>query len=1379
MKIKDSLVSMFDDVVATASQSYDRNDKAQLTISHAGMRDEIFIHLQDLSNISGQSIMNRFEKVLNSNEEMAVDDTFQITIGLMRLTRGGGRSGRTLPLFPHLNGTTYSALVNKKSIVEIVCSDNEFLCAAKSIIVCVSKRTCSRSDFLNLIRKSRQTGGGDRSLTARALALHRAAGLPTDRALTVDQLVAFETVLQMKIAVIQFLPDSSEPCITQCSARQATEDSIIFLYHVHDHFHAVVNVDAMFPKRKVCMNCLATYPAMSRTHPCSPAPCFVCKRRECPEEGTGVFCPVCNFTCRSRACFDAHRAEIKGASGSRCSSKKKCLKCYKVVLAGRQKFADHVCGQYFCKMCYTFVEQDHLCYHRRRAVKTTSGKFLFFDFETMQDGVFQCDDGYSPSQRVEDCTVCTEDHSCASCRLCTNCKSSACGRHVHQPNMVVCQTLCDECTDEPLARGAKCWTCGDQCTACREREDSSDSDGDGPEAPCLSPQCGSREVVFTGLDTVQRFCKWLLTPAHKDVICVAHNGKGFDFCFVLNFCVSEAGIKPDCIYAGSKIMSLRIGDGLNIKFIDSLNFMGMSLKKLPKAFGLQPDRELDIDPATVAELRKGDFPHLMNTRDHQQYVGPFPPLSMYSIDRMGADEREHFIAWHSTQTGKVFDLQAEMLAYCRLDVVILRLACMRFRNLFMAVTTMRDSSGEVTGVVDPFAHITIASACMQIYRVNYIEELHSVTTADGLSGTASFKSGQWTLDGDCISAEDIVEKTFLSSSIAQIPAQGYVRNSNHSGKSIAWLEWEARKLGRELQHARNRGEKIIQCGAHRYSIDGFDVVTGTLYEFHGCRYHGCKSCMVSRKVRDPRTGFTMDDLHHMTVKRTAALRAAGYTVVEMYECSFNDEIRRDPELRSFIAEELDVPERMVIRQCFYGGRTSCFTLYHECDETRGEEIHYADVCSLYPYINKTAKMPVGHPIIITRDFDMTLASYFGIAHARLLPPRDAYVPCLPVRMHGKLIFPLCHACAEEESHVPCAHTDRERAITGVWCTPELMEALDQGYKILTLYEVYHYPVTSQYDPTTRTGGLFSEQVNLFMKIKTEASGYPAWVRTETDQDTFIADFLGKVGVGLDKSNICANPALRSIAKICLNSFWGKLGERNNKVKTKFISTTAELEKLQHNSSHDIHRLHIINEDVMVVEYDNLDLFEEDSSSTNEVLAAFTTCFARLELLRHMKSVGRNILYCDTDSLIFLTRRIRQANGVLGYDMYPALGDSLGELTNELPPGTHITRFVTTAPKSYSYRCSDNSEVCKFKGLSLNFLNSQRVNFDAVRELLFGERPSITLAPQIQFSRSKYMGMIYNSELVKTVKPTFNKRRILANFDTVPFGYDTSLLGRIG
>ena len=61
----------------------------------------------------------------------------------------------------------------------------------------------------------------------------------------------------------------------------------------------------------------------------------------------------------------------------------------------------------------------------------------------------------------------------------------------------------------------------------------------------------------------------------------------------------------------------------------------------------------------------------------------------------------------------------------------------------------------------------------------------------------------------------------------------------------------------------------------------------------------------------------------------------------------------------------------------------------------------------------------------------------------------------------------------------------------------------------------------------------------FLKIKIEASGYPKDVVTEEDKDAFIETYKNKYGIELDKNNIKLNPGMRHIAKLALNSLWGK------------------------------------------------------------------------------------------------------------------------------------------------------------------------------------------------------------------------------------------------
>jgi hypothetical protein len=99
--------------------------------------------------------------------------------------------------------------------------------------------------------------------------------------------------------------------------------------------------------------------------------------------------------------------------------------------------------------------------------------------------------------------------------------------------------------------------------------------------------------------------------------------------------------------------------------------------------------------------------------------------------------------------------------------------------------------------------------------------------------------------------------------------------------------------------------------------------------------------------------------------------------------------------------------------------------------------------------------------------------------------------------------------------------------------------------------------TEQYDPKTKTGGLFTDYVNTFLKMKQEASGWTEWCQSENDNWRYIRDYHEKEGIPLDYNNIKKNPGLRTLAKLMLNSVWGKFGQRSNMPPIKYISESAE------------------------------------------------------------------------------------------------------------------------------------------------------------------------------------------------------------------------------
>ena len=209
-----------------------------------------------------------------------------------------------------------------------------------------------------------------------------------------------------------------------------------------------------------------------------------------------------------------------------------------------------------------------------------------------------------------------------------------------------------------------------------------------------------REVaLFQGEDTVKKFCEWLLTPEHMDCIVVAHNFQGYDGYFITKFLIDNA-IHYDIIYRGAKSLSMTI-PMFNIKFIDSINFIPMSLAKFPKTFGQD-------------ELCKGYFPHMFNKEENQNYIGPITCQNDYGVNFMKPGEREAFMAWHDEQVANNYryDFREEIIKYCRSDVDILRKCCLLYREMFRKETD-----------IDPFNKaLTIASYCQEVYRTNFLKK---------------------------------------------------------------------------------------------------------------------------------------------------------------------------------------------------------------------------------------------------------------------------------------------------------------------------------------------------------------------------------------------------------------------------------------------------------------------------------------------------------------------------------------------------------------------------------------------------------------------------------------------------------------------------------
>ncbi len=206
LDVSQGLHQMFDDVLDQARGDLAGNDLGRVVIHHEGLHDPIVVPLQPWDQLNADTVMAIIEKVLNSNKNLSIDESFEISIGSIDLPKGGARRRIT-----KLKGKNNS-LQLKTSIVTIENEDQ--LCMARAIGVSWAKLNRCAPEEWKEIAKNRQKKSNlqlilehkqvpesyYKHLTIKkrdeqrqlAVAISKLADVPLDRPASLEDLAAFE-----------------------------------------------------------------------------------------------------------------------------------------------------------------------------------------------------------------------------------------------------------------------------------------------------------------------------------------------------------------------------------------------------------------------------------------------------------------------------------------------------------------------------------------------------------------------------------------------------------------------------------------------------------------------------------------------------------------------------------------------------------------------------------------------------------------------------------------------------------------------------------------------------------------------------------------------------------------------------------------------------------------------------------------------------------------------------------------------------------------------------------------------------------------------------------------------------------------------------------
>ena len=371
--------------------------------------------------------------------------------------------------------------------------------------------------------------------------------------------------------------------------------------------------------------------------------------------------------------------------------------------------------------------------------------------------------------------------------------------------------------------------------------------------------------------------------------------------------------------------------------------------------------------------------------------------------------------------------------------------------------------------------------------------------------------------------------------------------------------------------------------------------------------------------------------------------------------------------------------------CYQGGNV-CFRQAAYCvsqaDSARGVHLIGVDKVSLYPSVMYNRLYPTGKlvPHDFTPDRQPTLdwlKQQVGAIKCRLWYPSNREPPLFPrdrFIVRGKL----CHALTETP----------QTAIPRVRTLAKFLACVEQGYE----WDAVEWVVAAA-EPRT---DLFNSYITGFYRIKTKCGGLPDTMRNVTDVDAIVKwcqDEHKASGVDIleewSKDGTMTvlqeyfpewfedNGGLKSVAKLMLNSLYGKFGEKREKKGNKFFDDNDGIQNLAETDPGYLGMFPL--GDGFVGEVKSLHSL--GVLNVNVLVAAYVTDYGMLELNKKLEWAGEDVLYHDTDSVFMVWDPAKRGSP------HPETGDHLGEWSDDVGTTTCNWKrpnfFVSIGKKSYA------------------------------------------------------------------------------------------------
>ena len=147
-------------------------------------------------------------------------------------------------------------------------------------------------------------------------------------------------------------------------------------------------------------------------------------------------------------------------------------------------------------------------------------------------------------------------------------------------------------------------------------------------------------------------------------------------------------------------------------------------------------------------------------------------------------------------------------------------------------------------------------------------------------------------------------------------------------------------------------------------------------------------------------------------------------------------------------------------------------------------------------------------------------------------------------------------------------------------------------------------------------------VSFTSRCRSCMTGYPSWCKTEEDRARYVVDYEAHEGIVLDPDRIEKNPGMRMMAKLRLNSLWGKFGQNPIHTRTEYVEDPKRFYDLVFGDEQEVTNVLFVHGEVVQVQYDPKTEFLTDSPFMNVVLASFVDVVCSFEVVRIVVAIGQ-------------------------------------------------------------------------------------------------------------------------------------------------------------